>query len=1110
MNGFVISAFVAALVVAAYAAGRRARRAAPAPAPAPQAPDAAASLYRVAGELVPFFQASAHPKDLLDNPGFRRGVDLLRGASWSAETLLGYYAGDNAVIACLALEALRARSDDADVRPAVLAGINDFNPWNRYFALRLIAAKSPVGGEPIVGRVLTRLNDSWLFPANLQFLREFLAAREAAGEPLTLGSLVDGLNDASATTLGSILDRLPGEVAAPVAAELAAWRVRSIDRDFLAAIGRLWAAGEGEPLVDHAALSEATSSTLASILAQPNRSVLLVGEHGVGKSAVARRAGEALIARGWTVFETQATDLLAGMSYLGELEERVRELVSKLRGRPVLWYVPGFHMLALAGRHRYGPASLLDMILPHVDKGEIVVLGETSPSGYERVVQSASRVPASFEVVRLEPTAPAATLELAAAWSARRATPGNPPLVDDATRNEAWQLAQQYRGDRAAPGNLLELLERTRARLSSGGEPPAAITLGDLVDTLGRLTGLPATILDPRAGLDVGSLRAVFERQVLGQPEAVDCLVERVAMVKAGVTDPKRPLGVFLFAGPTGTGKTEIARTLAMFLFGSPDRMIRLDMSEFQGPESLSRLLGDPDPEGARNGAALVDRIRKEPFSVILLDEIEKAHEKVWDLFLQVFDDGRLTDRQGQTADFRNAIVILTSNLGAAIPSGASLGFLDATGRFSAAAVVKAVDKSFRKEFLNRLDRIVVFRPLARETMRDILRKELAEAFERRGLRQRAWAVEFDASALDLLLERGFTADLGARPLKRSIERHLLAPLALTIVEHRVPEGDQFLLVRAEQGRLVVEFIDPDAPEPAAPAPPAEIPSDGDRSPARIALAPAGTAEEVAALARAHARLRDRLDAQAVHQRKREGLARMQEASFWTSDSRFAVLGRIEQLDRIENGVRAAGSLLERLESRERAPRDLVGRLAVQLHLLELAVRDAIDGRPSDAFVAVDAWGDAGSPSRDSNAFAARVASMYRGWAERRGLQVEELSAPPTDGVYHAAFSVAGHGAFAVLEREVGLHVLEIPETDGRADRRAIARVKAVPQPDGPADGRAVLGAASPGTPSIVRRYRELPSPLVRDVAHGWRSGKFDRVLAGDFDLIAAVESGPA
>ena len=164
--------------------------------------------------------------------------------------------------------------------------------------------------------------------------------------------------------------------------------------------------------------------------------------------------------------------------------------------------------------------------------------------------------------------------------------------------------------------------------------------------------------------------------------------------------------------------------------------------------------------------------------------------------------------------DFRNAIVILTSNLGAAIPSGASLGFLDATGRFSASTVLKTVEKSFRKEFLNRLDRIVVFRPLARETMRDILRKELSEAFERRGLRQRAWAVEFDPGAIDFLLEKGFTADLGARPLKRSIERHLLAPLALTIVEHRVPEGDQFLFVRAESGRLVGEFIDPDAPEP--------------------------------------------------------------------------------------------------------------------------------------------------------------------------------------------------------------------------------------------------------------------------------------------------------
>jgi ATP-dependent Clp protease ATP-binding subunit ClpC len=249
--------------------------------------------------------------------------------------------------------------------------------------------------------------------------------------------------------------------------------------------------------------------------------------------------------------------------------------------------------------------------------------------------------------------------------------------------------------------------------------------------------------------LDLGGLQRHFEARVLGQPEAVDCLVERVAMIKAGVTDPTRPFGVFLFAGPTGTGKTEIAKSLASFLFGSAERVTRLDMSEFKDPESIQRLIGGTPGESEVESEALVDTIRKQPFSVVLLDEFEKAHPNIWDLFLQVFDDGRLTDRAGNTADFRSSILIMTSNLGSQVPTGASLGFTDRTGQFNEATVHREIDRSFRREFLNRIDRVIVFRPLERDTMRAILRKELAEAFERRGLRNRTWAVEWDASALD-------------------------------------------------------------------------------------------------------------------------------------------------------------------------------------------------------------------------------------------------------------------------------------------------------------------------------------------------------------------------
>ena len=203
--------------------------------------------------------------------------------------------------------------------------------------------------------------------------------------------------------------------------------------------------------------------------------------------------------------------------------------------------------------------------------------------------------------------------------------------------------------------------------------------------------------------------------------------------------------------------------------------------------------------------------VRKQPFSVVLLDEFEKAHANVWDLFLQVFDDGRLTDQLGHVGDFRHCIIILTTNLGATSHRSGGIGFSPATDSFSGEPISRAVAQTFRPEFQNRLDKVIVFRPLTRDLMRSILKKELSHVLERRGLKDREWAVEWEASALEFLLEKGFTPEMGARPLKRAIDQYVIAPLAATIVEKRFPEGDQFVFVRSDGRAIQAEFVDPDA-----------------------------------------------------------------------------------------------------------------------------------------------------------------------------------------------------------------------------------------------------------------------------------------------------------
>jgi ATP-dependent Clp protease ATP-binding subunit ClpC len=695
-----------------------------------------------------------------------------------------------------------------------------------------------------------------------------------------------------------------------------------------------------------------------------------------------------------------------------------------------------------------------------------------------------------FETFQLEPLNYEDAIAVARDWLDRVGA-----HVDDVTIGDAQELATQYLANAGSPAGLLRLLKATLADAAAAGR--GSISGEKILETLSEATGLPLHVVDPATPLDLDEVRRFFAARVLGQPEAVDCLVDRIALIKAKLTDPTRPLGVFLFVGPTGTGKTELAKVLAEFLFGSPERLVRLDMSEFQTEDSLERLLADSSshPEAA----TLISSVRAKPFSVVLLDEFEKAHRNFWNVFLQLFDDGRLTDRQGRTADFRQCVVILTSNTGAAVEGGSPLGFGGERGAsFRPAAVERELARVFRPELLNRIDRIVVFRPFEREQMRALLERELALVLERRGFRERPWAVEWDEAALDLLVQKGFSAELGARPLKRAVEHHLLAPLAAAIVSRSFPEGDQFLFVTARDDRIDVTFVDPDADEaePSAVPPPTSLRLE------RLVFSPRGGPEEREFLHTETERLRGIVDGDGWRGRKERDLEAMRSKAFWESPERFSVLGRIEYVDRVEAALRTAERLSTRLARLSRngqgSARDLVRLLAQRLYLLDRACTAADAGDPADAFLEVRAP----AVDRSEEDFALRLRDMYEAWARRRGMRIQRLRSESSH-----LLAISGIGAYSILSAETGLHVFETPRDD-RAFGRIAVRVAVAPcLPAAPGtDPASVAGRALaelPASTTIVRRYRTEPSPLVRDSVRDWRTGRLDRVLAGEFDVIA-------
>jgi ATP-dependent Clp protease ATP-binding subunit ClpC len=559
---------------------------------------------------------------------------------------------------------------------------------------------------------------------------------------------------------------------------------------------------------------------------------VLLGAAGVGKTAIAEaiaiRAAEGKdpqVLAGKRIVELSMSTLVAGTKYRGAFEERLAGIVEECRIHPeIILFVDELHTVIGAGKAEGSPDAA-QILKPALARGDVRCIGATTVEEYRRYVESDAALERRFEkVIVTEPSREEAFEILRGLCPKFQLHHG--VAITHRALEAAVELSLRFDVDHQLPDKAIDLVDKACARVQVpalswkaevGREVRAEAEEPEAEKLAGRVTELTiAQVLSEKIGVplevvaghleEMGrsrllEMQAALKKRVIGQDEAIEKVCQRLMMAHAGLGARRGPLAVLLFLGPTGVGKTELARCIAAFLFGPEEEMIRLDMSEYMEEHSVAKLIGSPPGYiGHEEEGQLTGKLRSRPYSVVLLDEIEKAHSRVFDLFLQVFDEGRLTDTKGRTADARNAIFIMTSN----IPAGnkKALGFRSEDVAESRSAVFDGVKERFRPEFINRIDEQVVFRPLSEADARAILRRmlegiaqSLAEKYHK--------ALRVAEAAVELIAAKGYSEEYGVRHLRRTVETLLEAPLSRMILSGEIG-GWRGIVADAQHGQIVL------------------------------------------------------------------------------------------------------------------------------------------------------------------------------------------------------------------------------------------------------------------------------------------------------------------
>jgi len=628
--------------------------------------------------------------------------------------------------------------------------------------------------------------------------------------------------------------------------------------------------GKLDPVIGR---SDEVEQTIEILSRRTKNNPALLGEPGVGKTAIVEGIAQRIVndevpetLAGRRVIALDLAGMIAGTKYRGEFEERLKTVIDEIRGasEDLILFIDELHTVVGAGAAE-GAMDASNMLKPALARGELHVIGATTLDEYRKNIEGDPALERRFQPVFVREPTVEETIEILRGLKDRYEAFHRVRISDEAIVGAA-ELSDRYIRDRFLPDKAIDLIDQASARVRlrtktkdddtrsleddlrrlarerdqataaedydragalrdelesrqtefeerrRGRQRAPEVTADDIAEVVSRATGIPVSQLTTEERERLMKLETELHGRIVGQDEAVVAVAEAVRRSRAGLGDPRRPVGSFLFLGPTGVGKTELARALAEALFGDENLMVRFDMSEFQERHTVSRLVGAPPGYvGYEEAGQLTEQVRRRPYSVLLFDEIEKAHADVFNILLQILDDGRLTDAQGRTVDFKHTVVIMTSNLGAArIQDYARRG--DSFEELKA-ELMDVLRGSFRPEFINRIDEIIVFRALTDEQLAEIT-KLLLDRLARR-LHAQGIEVVFTDEAVELLAHEGFDPEFGARPLRRTIQRLVENELSRMVLSDAIGPGDR-VTVDALEGELRFDVDTGAAREPEA------------------------------------------------------------------------------------------------------------------------------------------------------------------------------------------------------------------------------------------------------------------------------------------------------